>query len=137
MTYAITRRAAVAASLVFGLGLAHAQSTTRILVGFPPGGGTDAIARILGERLKEELGHPVIVENKPGAGGQIAAQTLKASAADGNTLFLSHDHSITILPMVMLWSWLRNSVLPSAAEAFRVCAAICPPAPGLFSTMTG
>ena len=101
MTYAITRRAAVAASLVFGLGLAHAQSTTRILVGFPPGGGTDAIARILGERLKEELGHPVIVENKPGAGGQIAAQTLKASAADGNTLFLSHDHSITILPMVM------------------------------------
>ncbi|MDO9506127.1 MAG: Bug family tripartite tricarboxylate transporter substrate binding protein [Hydrogenophaga sp.] len=101
MTYTITRRAAVAASLVFGLGLAHAQSTTRILVGFPPGGGTDAIARILGERLKEELGHPVIVENKPGAGGQIAAQTLKASAADGNTLFLSHDHSITILPMVM------------------------------------
>ncbi|MDP1782999.1 MAG: Bug family tripartite tricarboxylate transporter substrate binding protein [Hydrogenophaga sp.] len=97
----MTRRAAVAASLVFGLGLAHAQSTTRILVGFPPGGGTDAIARILGERLKEELGHPVIVENKPGAGGQIAAQTLKASAADGNTLFLSHDHSITILPMVM------------------------------------
>ncbi|MDP1688437.1 Bug family tripartite tricarboxylate transporter substrate binding protein, partial [Hydrogenophaga sp.] len=101
MTYTITRRAAVAASLVFGLGLAHAQSTTRILVGFPPGGGTDAIARILGERLKDELGHPVIVENKPGAGGQIAAQTLKASAADGNTLFLSHDHSITILPMVM------------------------------------
>ncbi len=101
MTFTITRRAAVAASLVFGLGLAHAQSTTRILVGFPPGGGTDAIARILGERLKDELGHPVIVENKPGAGGQIAAQTLKASAADGNTLFLSHDHSITILPMVM------------------------------------
>ncbi len=101
MTFTISRRAAVAASLVFGLGLTHAQSTTRILVGFPPGGGTDAIARILGERLKDELGHPVIVENKPGAGGQIAAQTLKASAADGNTLFLSHDHSITILPMVM------------------------------------
>jgi tripartite-type tricarboxylate transporter receptor subunit TctC len=101
MTFRITRRAAVAASLVVGFGLAQAQTTTRILVGFPPGGGTDAIARILGERLKDELGHPVIVENKPGAGGQIAAQTLKASAADGNTLFLSHDHSITILPMVM------------------------------------
>ena len=101
MSFFITRRAAVAASLVFGFGLAQAQTTTRILVGFPPGGGTDAIARILGERLKEELGHAVIVDNKPGAGGQIAAQTLKASAADGNTLFLSHDHSITILPMVM------------------------------------
>lgn len=101
MSFSITRRAAVAASLIVGFGLAQAQTTTRILVGFPPGGGTDAIARILGERLKEELGHAVIVDNKPGAGGQIAAQTLKASAADGNTLFLSHDHSITILPMVM------------------------------------
>uniref|UniRef100_A0A6I9QLK4 Uncharacterized protein LOC105037767 n=1 Tax=Elaeis guineensis var. tenera TaxID=51953 RepID=A0A6I9QLK4_ELAGV len=95
------RRALLAAGLVCTLGLAQAQTTTRILVGFPPGGGTDAIARILGERLKEELGHAVIVDNKPGAGGQIAAQALKASAADGNTLFLSHDHSITILPMVM------------------------------------
>lgn len=101
MPFTLSRRAAVAASLVLTLGLAQAQTTTRILVGFPPGGGTDAIARILGDRLKDELGHPVIVENKPGAGGQIAAQTLKASAADGNTLFLSHDHSITILPMVM------------------------------------
>ena len=101
MSFTITRRAAVAASLALSLGLAQAQTTTRILVGFPPGGGTDAIARILSERLKEELGHAVIVENKPGAGGQIAAQSLKASAADGNTLFLSHDHSITILPMVM------------------------------------
>jgi tripartite-type tricarboxylate transporter receptor subunit TctC len=43
----------------------------------------------------------VVVENKAGAGGQIAAQALKAAAPDGHTLFLSHDHSITILPMVM------------------------------------
>jgi tripartite-type tricarboxylate transporter receptor subunit TctC len=78
-----------------------AQMPTRILVGFPAGGGTDAIARILGERLKDELGAPVVVENKAGAGGQIAAQTLKAAAPDGHTLFLSHDHSITILPLVM------------------------------------
>ncbi|MDP1686839.1 Bug family tripartite tricarboxylate transporter substrate binding protein [Hydrogenophaga sp.] len=101
MSFKFTRRAALATTLVLSFGLAQAQSTTRILVGFPPGGGTDAIARILGERLKDELGHAVIVDNKPGAGGQIAAQALKASAADGNTLFLSHDHSITILPMVM------------------------------------
>jgi tripartite-type tricarboxylate transporter receptor subunit TctC len=43
----------------------------------------------------------VVVENKPGAGGQIAAQALKAAPADGSTLFLSHDHTITILPMVV------------------------------------
>lgn len=72
----------------------------RILVGFPAGGGTDAIARVLAERLRDELGVPVIVENKPGAGGQLAAQALKAAAPDGTTLFLSHDHTISVLPLV-------------------------------------
>jgi len=72
----------------------------RILVGFPAGGGTDAIARVLAERLKDELGVTVIVENKPGAGGQLAAQALKAAAPDGTTLFLSHDHTISVLPLV-------------------------------------
>ena len=82
---------------------ARAQSgrPLRLLVGFPPGGGTDAIARLLAERLKDELGVPVIVENKPGAGGQLAAQALKAAAPDGNTMLLSHDHTITILPLVI------------------------------------
>lgn len=75
--------------------------TVRILVGFPPGGGTDAIARVLAESLKDELGATVIVENKPGAGGQLAAQALKAAAPDGTTVFLSHDHSISILPQVV------------------------------------
>jgi tripartite-type tricarboxylate transporter receptor subunit TctC len=83
------------------LSLAQAQPVTKLMVGFPAGGGTDAIARILGERLQAELGAPVVVENKAGAGGQIAAQALKAATPDGHTLFLSHDHSITILPMVM------------------------------------
>jgi len=43
----------------------------------------------------------VIVENKPGAGGQLAAQALKTAAPDGTTFFLSHDHTITILPLVV------------------------------------
>ena len=70
-------------------------------MGFPPGGGTDAIARTLAEKLKDELGTPVIVENRPGAGGQIAAQALKSAAPDGTTFFISHDHTISILPLVM------------------------------------
>lgn len=89
--------AAAASCMAFS---AMAQSATRILVGFPPGGGTDAIARILAERMQADLGSSVVVENKAGAGGQLAAQALKAAAPDGHTLFLSHDHSITILPMV-------------------------------------
>jgi tripartite-type tricarboxylate transporter receptor subunit TctC len=81
--------------------LAVAQTrSVRILVGFPAGGGTDAIARLLAEHLKGELGANVIVENKPGAGGQLAAQTLKAATPDGTTFFISHDHTISILPLV-------------------------------------
>lgn len=76
-------------------------STIKLLVGFPPGGGTDAIARVLAEKMKEALAANVVVENKAGAGGQIAAQALKASPTDGSVLFLSHDHTISILPIVI------------------------------------
>ncbi|WP_287468300.1 Bug family tripartite tricarboxylate transporter substrate binding protein [Hydrogenophaga sp.] len=101
-SFSLSRRVAVLAALALGTGLAQAQSaTTRILVGFPPGGGTDAIARILAEKLQPELGHPVVVDNKPGAGGQLAGQALKAAPADGATVFLSHDHSVSILPLTM------------------------------------
>ncbi len=100
-------RRAVGIALALGAcvlaGPASAQSgsnTIRILVGFPPGGGTDAIARVLAEKLKDQLNQPVVVDNKAGAGGQIAAQALKAAPADGNTLFISHDHTISILPLV-------------------------------------
>jgi tripartite-type tricarboxylate transporter receptor subunit TctC len=103
--YEIVGRAfrALALLAALSLGAAYAQSSKpiRILVGFPPGGGTDAIARTLADRLKDELGGPVIVENRPGAGGQIAAQALKAAAPDGTTYFISHDHTISILPLVV------------------------------------
>ena len=78
-----------------------AERPIRILVGFPPGGGTDVIARLLQEPLSQRLGRTVIIENKPGAGGQIAAQQLKTAPADGSTLFLTHDHTISILPQVV------------------------------------
>ncbi len=92
-----------ALALVLSCGLAAAQLSKpiKLMVGFPPGGGTDAVARILAEKLKDELGVAVVVENKPGAGGQLAAQALKASPADGTVLFLSHDHTISILPLVV------------------------------------
>ncbi|HNG79787.1 MAG TPA: Bug family tripartite tricarboxylate transporter substrate binding protein [Burkholderiaceae bacterium] len=93
--------AAAIAAPFSGALAADAKAPYKLLVGFPAGGGTDAIARLLAEKLRDELGAPVIVENKPGAGGQLAAQALKAAPADGHTLFLSHDHTITILPMVV------------------------------------
>ncbi len=95
------RRSATLAALL-AAGVVQAQSgPVRLMVGFPPGGGTDAIARTLADKLKDQLGMPVVVENKAGAGGQLAAQALKAAAPDGMTLFLSHDHTISILPQVV------------------------------------
>jgi tripartite-type tricarboxylate transporter receptor subunit TctC len=100
----LNRRDCLTAALLLP-GLATAQplqgKTLKILVGFPPGGGTDAIARLLAEALKAELGATVIVDNKAGAGGQLAAQALKNAEPDGTTVFLSHDHTISILPLVL------------------------------------
>lgn len=95
------RTTGLAVALV-AAGAVQAQTgPLRILVGFPPGGGTDAIARTLADKLKDQLGVSVVVDNKAGAGGQIAAQALKTAAPDGNTVFLSHDHTISILPQVV------------------------------------
>ncbi|HEY2257264.1 MAG TPA: tripartite tricarboxylate transporter substrate-binding protein, partial [Variovorax sp.] len=81
-------RAVLAVSLLAGAAAASAQlggNQIRLLVGFPAGGGTDVIARILADKLDNELGTTVVVENHGGAGGQIAAQVLKTSAPDGKT----------------------------------------------------
>ena len=59
---------------------ADGKPVIRILVGLPPGGGTDAIARVIADRLPIELGQPVIVENKVGVGGRLAADALMAAA---------------------------------------------------------
>jgi tripartite-type tricarboxylate transporter receptor subunit TctC len=83
-------------------GIAAAQADTRpirVLVGFPPGGSTDVVARILTDKLRESLGRPVIVDNRPGNGGQVAAQQLKAAAPDGTTLMLSIDHTQVTIPL--------------------------------------
>lgn len=91
--------ATCALALTSTTGIAQSNSI-KLMVGFPAGGGTDSIARVLGEHLGQVLNTPVIVENRAGAGGQIAAQTLKAAPADGTVLFLSHDHTISILPLI-------------------------------------
>jgi len=75
------------------------QQALKVLVGFPPGGSTDTTARTLTEGMSRILGRTVIVENRPGAGGQIAANALKQSPPDGNTLFLSNNHTLCMIPL--------------------------------------
>ena len=74
----------------------------RVLVGFPPGGATDVVARAVVDKLGKAMnGQVFIVDNKPGAGGQIAAQLLKAAPADGSTIMLSIDHTQVIIPLTI------------------------------------
>jgi tripartite-type tricarboxylate transporter receptor subunit TctC len=72
--------------------------TLRIIVGFPPGGTTDAFARRMAEKLRGVYATTVLVENKPGAGGQIGVTTLMAAPADGTTMLFTPGSMITIYP---------------------------------------
>ena len=70
----------------------------RLLVGFTPGGGTDNMARAMGAKMSERLGVPIVIENRPGAGGSLAAQMTAKSPADGSVLLVvSASHTINPL----------------------------------------
>ncbi len=72
--------------------------TTRLVVGFAPGGPIDFVARVLSEQLGRELGHQVVVENRAGANAGIAAEFVARAPPDGQTLFLSSTGAIAISP---------------------------------------
>ncbi len=73
----------------------------RMLVGYPPGGAVDVLGRLFAETMSEAIGRPVVVENRPGAVGQIAAEALKAAAPDGNTLMVAPDATVVIRPQTL------------------------------------
>jgi tripartite-type tricarboxylate transporter receptor subunit TctC len=68
----------------------------RILVGFPPGGTVDAIARIFAEKLTQQTGQPVMVDNRPGAGGHVATKALMAAPADGRMMMLAGVSNLAV-----------------------------------------
>lgn len=72
----------------------------RLIIPYAPGGGTDAIARLFGDRLSKVLRQPVIPDNRPGAGGQIAANALKLAEPDGYTLFWGGSSWSVVAPLV-------------------------------------
>ena len=83
--------------------LAFAQFPSRpvhILVTIPPGGAPDIVARVVGEKISQRLGQPVVVDNKPAANGNAAAAEVARAAPDGHTLLLAADSLITINPHV-------------------------------------
>jgi len=104
----LTRRAMIralcASAMIAATPAAFAQSYPQrpvtIVIGFPPGTSTDAVARIIGEKLSADWGQPVIVENKPGVGGSLAVTQVKRAEPDGYTLVLSATAPMNINPYV-------------------------------------
>ena len=99
----IPRRHAIATLLAFAVvGPAAAQAypdkPIRLVVGFAPGGFTDVLARVIGQKLTERMGQSVIVDNKPGAAGTLGADIVAKARPDGYTLLLAHSNSNSVAP---------------------------------------
>ncbi len=84
--------------------VAHSQACpnlpVRLIVGFSPGGGTDVVARVVGQKVSEALGQQMIIENRPGATGTIAANVVAKATPVGYTLLVAHVNSNAIGPSV-------------------------------------
>jgi tripartite-type tricarboxylate transporter receptor subunit TctC len=121
---------------VLGLAIAVAagaqERPVRILVGFPAGGESDVIARLLVDRMKTSLDAPVIVENKPGAGGVLAAELLKNALPDGRTLMISPIAVTVFAPLThakLRYEPTRDFAPVSLAANFQMALAVGPGSP--------
>ena len=108
MPASMTRRAFVLNAAAVPLAMpkpAIAQSgfpsrPIRIVIGFPPGGGIDILARLMAPKMSERLGQPVVVENRPGANGLIATQGVQQSDADGHTILFGTTGNLAVNPVL-------------------------------------
>lgn len=121
-------------SMLFCLGLpsgALAQDwpakPIRVVINFPPGGPSEILMRLAGERLLPALGQPLVIENKPGASGNIGADAVAKAAADGYTFGITPDTLYTVNPLVFRqmnfnpWTDLAPVILPGSFSQMMVC----------------
>lgn len=115
---------------------AQSDKTLRVLVGFPAGVSIDVVTRIVTDKMKDELRRPVIVDNRAGAGGRVAAELLKAAAPDGNTVMITPIVVPVLAPMV--FSKLNYNPETDFAPVGKVCDfafALAVPAQGSVKTL--
>ena len=104
----------------------------RIVVGFPPGGGNDIIARLVGAKMQEAWGQPVVIDNKPGANSIIAAEFVAKSAPDGYTLLVNATGGMSVNPVLyakLPYDSLRDFVPISMVGSFPLVLVVHPSVP--------
>src|SRR5712691_9246749 len=104
----------------------------RIVVGFPPGGGNDIIARLVGAKMQENWGQPVVIDNKPGANSIIAAEFVANSAADGYTLLVNATGGMSVNPVLytkLPYDSLKDFVPISMVGSFPLVLVVHPAVP--------
>jgi tripartite-type tricarboxylate transporter receptor subunit TctC len=114
------------------VGQTYPSKPIKVIVGFPPGGGNDIFARLVGAKLQEALGQAVVVENKPGANGIIAIESVAKSPPDGYTLLVGATGQITINPVVyskLPYDPLRDLAPISATGSFPLIVTVHPSVP--------
>ncbi|MBI3042635.1 MAG: tripartite tricarboxylate transporter substrate binding protein [Betaproteobacteria bacterium] len=78
----------------------HLARPIRVIIGFPPGGGIDIVARVMAPRLTESLGQPIVIDNRPGAGGLIGTDLAAKAAPDGHTVFFGTIGNLSVNPLL-------------------------------------
>jgi tripartite-type tricarboxylate transporter receptor subunit TctC len=143
---ALHRKACAAGLMVFALIAGASQSiraqtdsaatypskTIKIVVGFAAGGGNDIIARIIGQKLQDGLGQTVIIENKVGAGGSLAALTVMAAPPDGYTLLVGASGAMSIIPAISVrppYATLKDFAPISNLASFPLILSVYPSHP--------
>lgn len=131
MTSPARRRVLLAAAAGLAPGLLRAQPdkpVLRILVGLPPGGGTDAIARAIADRLPEHLGQPVMIDNRVGVGGRLACDALMAAKPDGLTWMIAPNATPTFQTLVfgsqLKWELFRDFAPVAALASYPLGMAV-------------
>src|SRR2546425_12098016 len=110
----------------------YPSKSIRIVVGFPPGGGNDIIARTVGSRMQEAWGEPVLIDNKPGANSIIAAEFVAKSAPEGYTLLVNATGGMSVNPVLyakLPYDSLRDFVPISMVGSFPLVLVVHPSVP--------
>jgi len=120
---------------LFGAGVPSAQEIKgpiKIVVPYPAGGGSDVVARLIADKLKDSLGQTVIVENKPGAGGRIGTEYVKGQPADGATMLVVNPALFVVAPVVfskLAYDPDADFAPVSLIQNYQFCASVPPSSP--------